>query len=249
MSERAETRMASGDDLAEVRRELHALADPEVATFLQGFFRTGPGGYGKGDRFLGIRVPRLRSLARAHRNLSLDEALELLRSPWHEERLLALFILVDRHKRVGGEEREAIFRAYLDNTRYVDNWDLVDASAPGIVGGHLDPGEARTLATLETLARSAVLWERRIAILATYPWIKADQFGPTLRIAEMLVQDPHGLIHKAVGWMLREVGKRDRGVEEIFLRAHYRTMPRTMLRYAIERFPEESRVGYLRGEV
>lgn len=249
MSERAGTGKDSGDELADVRRELQALADPEVGAFLQGFFRTGPGEYGEGDRFLGVRVPRLRSLARSHRGLAVEDALELLRSPWHEERLLALIILVDRHRRGGEAQRETIFRAYLDNTRHVDNWDLVDASAPGIVGGHLDPDEAGTVATLETLARSDDLWERRIAILATFPWIKADVFGPTLRIAEVLVQDPHDLIHKAVGWMLREVGKRDQGVEEAFLREHYRGMPRTMLRYAIERFPETLRVAYLRGEV
>jgi len=232
-------------DLADLRRELQALADPETAEFLQRFFRTGPGGYGEGDRFLGIRVPRLRALIRPARPLPLYAVLELLRSPWHEERLLALLLLVDRYRRGTPDEQEAIHHAYLESTEYVNSWDLVDSSAEHIVGAHIDPAD---LDLLQRLARSDSVWERRIAMMATFHWIKGGTFGPAVQIATLLVNDSHDLIHKAVGWMLREVGKRDRAVEEAFLRSHYRRMPRTMLRYAIERFPPERRQEYLRGE-
>jgi 3-methyladenine DNA glycosylase AlkD len=229
--------------LVVLRRELRALADPRAAKFLQRFFKTGPGGYGAGDRFLGLRVPELRRLAREHRGLGRVQTLALLRSRWHEERLLALFLLVARFRRGTADERAAIARAYLAHTRCVNNWDLVDASAGQILGAHLYPGQA---AVLERLARSRSLWERRIAIMATSRWIREREFGPTLRVARMLLDDPHNLIHKAVGWMLREVGKRDRWREEAFLRRHGRAMPRTMLRYAIERLPGRRRREYLR---
>jgi len=234
------------NDLHTLRLELASLANPETATFLQRFFKTSPGQYGEGDRFLGIRVPQLRSLVRRSRDLPLGAALELLRSPWHEERLLALLLLVDRYRRGGAEERDAIHRAYLANTRYVNNWDLVDTSAEHLVGAHLNPD---LLNLLEDLARSESVWERRIAMIATFHWIKRGEFRPTLQIVTLLVWDAHDLIHKAVGWMLREVGKRDRATEEAFLRTHYRSMPRTMLRYALEHYPEEERKAYLRGEV
>lgn len=233
-------------DLAAVRHELQSMSDPEDAAFLQRFFKTGPGEYGEGDRFLGIRVPRIRRLARHARSLPLDDILTLLHSRWHEERLLALIILVDRHRRGTPEEREAVHRAYLANTRFVNNWDLVDTSAYHLVGAHLQPDD---LTLLEVLARSDVLWERRIAMMATFHWIKRGVFHPALHIAGMLAGDDHDLIHKAVGWMLREIGKRDRDVEEEFLREHCRSMPRTMLRYAIEHFPDERRQAYLRGDV
>jgi len=231
-------------DLARIRSELQELADPDVASFLARYFRTGPGEYGEGDRFLGIRVPRLRAIARRSRELSVPDALTLLRSQWHEERLLALLILVEGYRRGGQPERDQIHRAYLANTRYVNSWDLVDTSAPYIVGAHLRPDE---LHTLETLARSGSVWERRIAMLATFHWIRQNEFRPALAIAARLIDDRHDLIHKAVGWMLREIGKRDREVEERFLRTHHRTMPRTMLRYAIERFSPTERQAYLRG--
>jgi len=233
-------------DLDTLRSELRSMADPEVAAFLQRFFKTGPGEYGEGDRFLGVRVPQVRRLARKARFLPLDDILELLQSPWHEERLLALILLVDCYQRAALLERDTIFRFYLQNTRFINNWDLVDASAEHIVGAHTDPTDT---SLLEGLARSDVLWERRIAMMATFYWIKQRDFGPALSIAELLLDDEHDLIHKAVGWMLREVGKRDIETEEKFLRKHYRSMPRTMLRYAIERFPPESRRAYLCGEV
>ncbi|HST61819.1 MAG TPA: DNA alkylation repair protein [Longimicrobium sp.] len=225
---------------------LHELGDPAHAAFVQGYFRTGPGEYGEGDRFLGIRVPVLRKFVREYRGIALDDTAELLRSPWHEARLLAVLLLADAYARGTAQAREAIYRLYLGHTAYVNNWDLVDTSAPHIVGAHLEAGDR---SVLEELARSESLWERRIAIMATQHFIRRGDFGTTLRIAEMLVEDGHDLIHKAVGWMLREVGNRDRAAEEAFLRRHHRRMPRTMLRYAIEKFPPELRQAYLRGEM
>lgn len=230
--------------LREVEHDLHALANPEDAEFLQRFFKTGKGQYGEGDRFLGIRVPQVRALLRQFRTLPFEHAVTLLHSPWHEQRLLALLILVEQYRRGTDAEREAIYRAYLTNTQCINNWDLVDSSAEHIVGAHLDPRKPRAF---EQLARSKSLWERRIAILATLHWIKQNQFGPALRVATMLLGDSHDLIHKAVGWMLREIGKRDLAVEEKFLREHLHHMPRTTLRYAIERLPEARRKHYLRG--
>jgi len=232
--------------LTGVKRELRALADARDAEHLQRFFKTGKGQYGEGDRFLGIRVPQLRALARRFRSLSREHVLDLLRSPWHEQRLLALLLLVDQYRRGTDVERATIYRAYLDHTDYINNWDLVDSSAEHIVGAQLDPAH---LLGFETLARSESPWERRIAMLATFHWIKKREFRPALHVAELLLDDSHDLIHKAVGWMLREIGKRDLAVEEGFLREHCRNMPRTMLRYAIERFPETRRRQYLIGDV
>lgn len=227
-----------------LRKELYGLANPADAKFLQGFFKTGPGQYGEGDKFLGLRVPALRTLARNYAELSRDDVLQMLASSWHEERLLALVIMVDAYESGDAVERKKVHRDYLANTRYINNWDLVDASAASIVGGHLEAGD---IALLVRLARSKDLWERRIAIVATHYFIKRDKFGPTLIISELLLRDSHDLIHKAVGWMLREVGKRDRKVLDGFLREHYHEMPRTMLRYAIERHPEALRKKYLAG--
>jgi 3-methyladenine DNA glycosylase AlkD len=232
--------------LTEIRREMRELADPQVAAFLPRFFQTGPGQYGEGDRFLGIRVPELRRLARRYRSLPREEVGELLRSPWHEERLLALVLLVEQYRRGSEAERQAIYTIYLAHTRYINNWDLVDASAEHILGAHLD---SEHFTVLEEMAHSESVWERRMAILSSFHWIKQGVFRPTLRLATVLLDDAHDLIHKAVGWMLREVGKRDMEREEEFLRERYRIMPRTMLRYAIERFPERRRQQYLRGEV
>jgi 3-methyladenine DNA glycosylase AlkD len=234
----------SSATLADLRRELLASADPAKAEGLQRFFKTGPGQYGEGDRFLGVRVPRLRRVARSYRTLDREFVLELLRSPWHEERLLALLILVEQYRRGADEERDAIYRLYLSHTLHINSWDLVDSSAEHIVGAHLDPAR---LDVLERLARSASLWERRIAIIATLHWIKRGIFEPALHLAELLLHDRHDLIHKAVGWMLREVGERDRPREDAFLRRHYRTMPRVMLRYALEHYPEAQRQAFLRG--
>jgi 3-methyladenine DNA glycosylase AlkD len=232
--------------LAGVRRDLAHHADPVQAEFCLRFFRTGPGEYGEGDRFLGIRAPELRALAKKHAGLDLKGCASLLRSRDHEARLLALLILGNAYPRADEETQEAIYRLYLDSTEHINNWDLVDCSAPHILGRHL---EGRSRATLTKLARSKSLWERRIAMLATQHFIRQGDFADALRIADILLADPHDLIHKAVGWMLREVGNRDRPAEEAFLQPRYDRMPRTMLRYAIEKFPEPLRLRYLRGEV
>ena len=230
----------------DIQRELRRLGSREAASHSQRFFRTGPGQYGEGDRFLGIRVPVLRKTARKNRALSLEETLLLLQSGFHEERLLALFILVDKFGRVAEEDRKAIYDLYLENTRYINNWDLVDCSAEHIVGAYLRD-KSRT--PLEGLARSASLWERRIAVMATFHFIKQNDFADTLRLAMLLLDDREDLVHKATGWMLREVGKRKTTVLEEFLRIHLRVMPRTMLRYAIEKFPEERRQRFLKRAV
>ena len=232
--------------LAGIRAELQQLADPVRATHSLRFFKTGPGQYGEGDKFLGLTVPQMRKLVRKYRSLDDDDALELLASPWHEERLVALLLLVDGYKRGDEERRRRIHRAYLANARWINNWDLVDASAEHVVGPHM---KAKEIALLERLARSKNIWERRIAIVSTFHFIKRNEFRPTLRIATMLLTDSHDLIHKAVGWMLREVGKRDHKTIDSFLKKHYRKMPRTMLRYAIERHPERIRKQYLAGTI
>jgi 3-methyladenine DNA glycosylase AlkD len=236
----------SSTSLAAVRRDIRALGSPERARHSLRFFRTGPGEYGEGDKFLGLSVPEMRAIAKRYRDLGHDDVLKLLQSDWHEERLVALLLLVDGYKRGDEAGRRKIHLAYLSNTRRINNWDLVDMSAGPVVGGHLDVGE---IALLEKLARSKDLWERRIAIVATFHFIKQHQLEPTLRIAEMLLHDPHDLIHKAVGWMLREVGKKDRKALDRFLATRYRDMPRTMLRYAIERHPEKTRQRYLAGTI
>lgn len=229
-----------------VRSALSDQANPKHAVVLQRFFKTGPGDYGEGDIFLGIKVPVLRAIARTHRMLPIDDAVALLASPLHEERLLALMILIDQYERAPDQTKSRIFDRYLSNTSRINNWDLVDLSAPHIVGQHLLDKDRRML---RKLARSGNLWERRIAIIATYRFIRNDQFQDTLDIAEILLNDKHDLIHKAVGWMLREIGKRDHACEESFLRRHYAVMPRTMLRYAIERFPEKLRTAFLHGTI
>ena len=228
----------------EIQTRLRRLGDPRAAAHAARYFQTGPGQYGEGDCFLGIRVPVLRKLAREFRAVPLDQALILLRSEVHEDRLLALLILVLVASRGDEPTRRRVYDDYLDHTRFVNNWDLVDTSAPTIVGGYL-VDKARK--PLYRLAKSTMLWERRIGIVATGHFIRNGDFGDTLAIAELLLADPHDLIHKAAGWMLREVGKRDEPVLEAFLRQHGRVMPRTMLRYAIERFPVERRCAYLTG--
>ena len=231
---------------ASIVADLRALGDPTKAAHAQGFFKTGPDEYGEGDKFLGIRVPDQRKFARTYKDLPLSETTKLLISEWHEARLTALFILVGQYRKGDDETREAIYRLYVGHTDYVNNWDLVDSSAHFIVGPHLAPDER---GLLDNLALSESLWERRISMIATYHYIKQDQFADALRIAELLVNDYHDLIHKAVGWMLREIGKRSMEAEEAFLKKHYRTMPRTMLRYAIEKFPEALRRAYIEGRV
>jgi 3-methyladenine DNA glycosylase AlkD len=231
---------------ATIRLELESLADPCQAIILQRFFKTGPGEYGEGDRFRGIRVPVLRKMAKKYSGLPLAAAARLLQSPYHEDRLLALLILIQLYYQGDGAVRDAIHRLYLEHRSFVNNWDLVDASAPHLVGHYLGN---RSTEPLTRLAGSGVMWERRMAIIATFYFIRQGDYAETLRIARLLLGDPEDLIHKAVGWMLREAGKREVAVAEAFLQAHYRQMPRTMLRYAIERFPEARRQAYLKGTV
>src|ERR1044071_1740689 len=231
---------------AELQKRLAALGDPRVAEGSRRVFKTGPGEDGEGALFRGIRVPALRGLAKEFQSVSPPEAERLLGSTFHEDRLLALLILVRLYSRGDEASREEIYRLYLNNTQHINNWDLVDSSAEHIVGAHL---RDRSRAPLGRLAKSEDLWERRIAILATFHFIKRGEFQETLDIARALLSDREDLIHKAVGWMLREVGKRDPAAEEEFLKEHYRRMPRTMLRYAVERFPEEKRQPFLKGEV
>ena len=218
------------------------MADPVKAEGSQRFFRTGPGEYGEGDRFLGIRVPDLRALVREFRGLPWEESLVLLQSEWHEERLVALLHWVQAHSRADDSTRAAIHAAYLKHLRRVNNWDLVDSSAEHLVGPHLPRGGGPLLTRL---ASSSSLWERRVAMIATFYGIRRGDFEAALRMAKRLRGDSHDLIHKAVGWMLREVGQRDLDVERAFLDEHAARMPRTALRYAIERFPETERQKYL----
>jgi 3-methyladenine DNA glycosylase AlkD len=209
---------------------------------MQGYFKTGPGQYGAGDRFLGIPVPRLRRLARAYQDLSTVEVSRLLSSQWHEERLLALLILVRQYQIGSARRRLAIYRLYMRRRVRINNWDLVDSSAEHIVGAQLLDGDR---AVLQSLAKSPSVWDRRIAIMATFHYVKRGEYGQTLKLARLLLTDQHDLIQKAVGWMLREIGKRDPAVEEHFLLRHGKRMPRTMLRYATERFPPKLRQFYL----
>jgi 3-methyladenine DNA glycosylase AlkD len=227
----------------DVQTRLRSLADPADAAFLAGFFKTGPGQYGAGDVLIGVRAPAIRKVAREFSNLSpLGELERLLHSPIHEDRLAALIILVNQFVNADAPTRKAIYDLYVANTAFINNWDLVDASAPQIVGGYLADKSRRPL---DRLARSPWLWDRRISIVATFHFIRLGQFADTLRIAGLLLADPHDLIHKAAGWMLREVGKRDARTLEEFLDRHAPVMPRTMLRYAIERFPARKRKEFL----
>jgi len=230
-------------NVSTIKTQLKKLASPQKAKILQGFFKTGPGEYGEGDIFLGITVPQLRGVAKAWLSLNEDGILVFLQSPVHEERLLALIILVEQFAQTTPGRQERIFQLYLQNTPFINNWDLVDLSAPKIVGKFLADKDR---AILYHLARSSLLWERRIAIVATFYFIKNKQWDDTLAISRQLLADREDLMHKAVGWMLREAGKQSVPALEDFLKKHSRTMPRTMLRYAIERFPEAKRKTYLR---
>ncbi|MFH0839030.1 MAG: DNA alkylation repair protein [Candidatus Omnitrophota bacterium] len=228
-----------------ISKELKKYADKEKAKTLQKFFKTGPGEYAEGDIFLGIQVPVLRKLAKKYSDLNIPEVVMLLKSRFHEERLFALLVLMLRYaKSSTGQNKKTIYTLYLAHSTYINNWDLVDLSAAHIVGAFL---EHRSKNVLYRLAKSESMWQRRIAIISTFHFIKHGRFNETLKIARLLIKDREDLIHKAVGWMLREVGKRDINVETEFLRTHYNDMPRTMLRYAIERFPANKRKAFLRG--
>ena len=233
-------------DARTIQSKLKGLANKKNAEVAQRFFKTGPGEYGEGDIFLGIRVPVLRRLAKEYQTITVREAEHLLKSPIHEERLLALFILIRIYSKAEEVIKKAIYELYLKNSKFINNWDLVDSSAEYIVGDFLLDKEKNPL---YQLARSKNLWERRISIMSTFCFIKRRQYSETLKIAKTLLNDKEDLIHKAVGWMLREVGKRNLPLEEEFLKAYYKEMPRTMLRYAIEKFPETKRQGYLKGKI
>lgn len=233
--------------LKNIRADLQKLANPNKALTLQRFFKTGEGEYGYGDKFLGITVPELRSLAKGYSNeVPFDDLSGLLSSLWHEERMVALLMLIEQYKKAAVSKQTAIYDFYFANVAGINNWDLVDLSAPHIVGAYLLDKKKDFL---QELVISKDLWQRRIAVVATLHFIRNDFFAETVLLAEKLLCDKEDLMHKAVGWMLREIGKRDSAVLNNFLSRHYRIMPRTMLRYAIERFPQEMRLAYLHGEI
>lgn len=229
-----------------VKEALQLCANEKKVSIVRRFFKTGPGEYAEGDQFIGITVPELRKLAGTFQGLSLKNCERLLNSVIHEERLLALIILMSLFKKSDASCRQQIYRLYLRNVYQINHWDLVDLSAPSIVGATL---ENKSRSILYTLAKSKHLWKRRIAILSTLYFIRKGDFKDALKISAQLLDDKEDLIHKAAGWMLREIGKRNLAVEEQFLNNHYRRMPRTMLRYAIERFSEAKRRAYLRGRI
>lgn len=226
--------------LEQIKKDFQKLSNKEKAKNYAKFFKTGKGEYGEGDIFLGIIVPEQRKLAKKYFNLELNDIQELISSNIHEHRLTSLMILNNKYKK--SKDKKEIVDFYLKNTKNINNWDLVDLSAPNILGNYfLDKNKSY----LYKLAKSNNLWERRIAVLSTFGFIKENKFEDSLKIAEILLNDKHDLIHKAVGWMLREIGKRNQNIEEQFLKKYYKTMPRTMLRYAIEKFDEEKRLYYL----
>lgn len=240
--------MAPTEQAKEIIQCLKSLADPIKANFLHGYFKTGKGEYGEGDKFLGVKVPEQRKIASQFwRDVTLDDLKELIQNPYHEVRLTAVFILVKKfQKSKSEEEKQAIVKFYTANKQFLNNWDLVDSSAHKILGPWLY-NKDRIL--LYELAHSGQLWDQRIAVISTFYFIDNNNFLDSLKIAEILLQHPHDIIHKAVGWMIREIGKRDYHTALQFLRQHYKNMPRTMLRYAIEKFEPETRHGFLRGTI
>ena len=225
--------------LGKIRKEIRINSDAERAKNLARFFKTGKGDYGYGDKFIGLTVPQIRELAKKYKDINISDLESLVASPIHEERMLALIIMTKRYPK----EKEKFYKIYLKNKKYINNWDLVDITCPRIVGDYLFD-KPRDI--LYKLALSKNLWERRMSIIATATFIQRNDFADTLKIAEILLADRHDLIHKAVGWMLREVGKRNKPVEQAFLQKHHQKMPRTMLRYAIEKFPDPERKALLK---
>lgn len=237
------------ENIGVLKAELSAQASPEKAQACRRFFKTGEGEYGAGDRFIGVTMPEQRRIAKKFYGLPGRALEKLLHDPVHECRMTALIILVQQFRKAGKGQQEEIYELYLRNTQHINNWDLVDASAEFIVGPWLED-KSEKMQVLQELARSQSLWERRIAMLSTFAYIKKGQPGPALKVAQWLLGDEQDLIQKAVGWMLREIGKRcSAEVEESFLKKYYRQMPRTMLRYALEHFPEEKRQAYLKGNI
>jgi len=232
--------------LSEIKKEIQKQANPKQALNLRRFFKTEKGQYGEGDIFYGIKVPEQRTIARQFDDLALDDLKTLILSKVHEERLIAAFILVDQFKKGDEKKKKTVYDFYLKNRKGINNWDLVDLSAPKIIGEYLLDKDKDQL---YKFAGSKDLWEKRISIISTQAFIREHFFEDTLNISEILLNDKHDLIHKAVGWMLREVGNRDLQTEEEFLKKYYKIMPRTMLRYAIEKFPEQKRIAYLRGKI
>ncbi|MBD3330778.1 DNA alkylation repair protein [Candidatus Peregrinibacteria bacterium] len=231
--------------LTQTKKELNSLANEKQAKNLARFFKTGKGQYGEGDKFLGIKVPIQRKVAKKFQNINLSDLKSLLSSPYHEHRLTALIILNHKFQKAQSEKtRTNLVKIYISQIKYINNWDLVDLSAPQILGVYL---EHKPKDILYKYANSNNLWKKRIAILSTFHFIKNSKFEDTLKISKILLKDDHDLIHKAVGWMLREIGNRDLETEENFLKKHYKKMPRTMLRYAIEKFEESHRQKYLKG--
>ena len=227
-----------------VQQDLLSFASPSKAKASQWFFKTGIGQYGEGDMFIGVTLPEQRSVAKKYKDLPLSDIGVLLASPIHEYRLTGLIILVEAAKKADEKKKKSIYDFYLSHTEKINNWDLVDCTASHIVGEYLvDKPEKRSV--LRKLAASKCLWERRISIISTFAFIAKDDFQESFALSEILLHDPHDLIHKAVGWVLREIGKLDQEAEEKFLQKHYKTMPRTMLRYAIERFPQAKRAYYM----
>lgn len=223
-------------------KSLHACASPKKAAILQRFFKTGPGQYGEGDIFIGVKVPEIRHIARQFNNMPISNIVDLLHSKVHEERLLALVMMTHQFDRGNASEQKSIFNLYIHNTAHINNWDLVDISAPRIPGKWL---LHQNRGLLNKFAASAMLWERRIAIVSTLAFIREKQLDDTFHIAKKLLYDKEDLMHKATGWMLREAGKQDINALKEFLDKHLSAMPRTMLRYAIEKFPEKERREYL----
>lgn len=230
------------NQLTQIKIDIEKIATKERAIVSQRYFKTGKGEYGEGDFFIGLTVPQTRELAKKYKNLQINEIKELLTSRIHEYRLLALFILVSKFKKSKEIERQELCDFYLNHTEYINNWDLVDQSAHLILGEHLINKDK---SLLEKLAKAESLWERRISIIATLQFIRKNQFNETFKIANILLKDKHDLIHKAVGWMLREVGKKDRNQLENFLNKHHKAMPRTMLRYSLEHFSKEKKLHYM----
>ena len=233
-------------NLREFRRRIKKESNKQQAMSLQWFFKTGAGEYGEGDVFAGIKMPVQRKIAKEFKNLNYNDIKELLCSKIHEERMIGLLILQGKYENGDENEKEKVFKFYIRNKKGINNWDLVDISAPKIVGEHLLNRDKKLL---YKFAQSKNLWERRIAILSTFTFIRAGKFETTFKISDILLDDDHDLIHKAVGWMLRETGKKDLSAEEKFLKPRYKKMPRTMLRYAIEKFPEVKRKKYLLSKI
>ena len=227
--------------------EIRELASKTIAKHSLRFFKTDKGEYGYGDIFLGVRAPEIRLIAKKHIDISIADMKNLIKSKYHEERFLGLIILVNKYSKTkDNETRNKLYKVYVSSFKYINNWDLVDVTCSHVIGKHLMDKDR---SILYTWAESEDLWTKRIAIVSTHCFIRKNELHDTFKIAEILLNDEHDLIHKAVGWMLREAGKRNLEKEEIFLKKYYNTMPRTMLRYAIERFPEEKRQKYLRGTI